>query len=400
MINNLFRSSGLWVLPVAVLFSALFGLPAMWNSSHISEAVLQLVPVTLVFFGLVLCWRFSHSRAFHGLLILLGVLAMGYFAPHWMQARVDVQVSTLSILYLLSIFRDRSIFSHAGLVQLTLIQGVLLLVFAGFWMWPALNSLFAAIWVNLPFFNAINLNQPILLMAIVLMLTLGVRLLYSKRLYDSGLLAMNVSILFMLHHIAEPGYLFAWASTGALVMVITLIQESYRMAFMDELTGLPGRRALNNRLHQLGSVYSVAMVDVDHFKKFNDTYGHDVGDQVLRMVASKLNEVGGGGATYRYGGEEFTVLFPGKDAKQVKPHLERIREKVEQASFSIRSGNRRKKKRTLLPRQKQTGKKVSVTVSIGLSRASNRQVKPQQVVKSADKALYRAKQRGRNRVCT
>ena len=62
--------------------------------------------------------------------------------------------------------------------------------------------------------------------------------------------------------------------------------EAYQMAFRDELTGLPGRRALNERMQRLGRNYVLAMSDVDHFKRFNDTHGHDVGDQVLRLVAT------------------------------------------------------------------------------------------------------------------
>lgn len=80
-----------------------------------------------------------------------------------------------------------------------------------------------------------------------------------------------------------------------LMLVAAVAHEAYQMAFRDELTGLPGRRALNERLQRLGRDYVIAMVDVDHFKKFNDTHGHDVGDQVLRLVAGQLRKVGGGG---------------------------------------------------------------------------------------------------------
>lgn len=84
------------------------------------------------------------------------------------------------------------------------------------------------------------------------------------------------------------------------------------MAYQDELTSLPGRRALKEYLLKLGSEYTIAMFDIDHFKKFNDTHGHDVGDQVLRMVASKLATVSGRGKSFRYGGEEFTLVFSEK----------------------------------------------------------------------------------------
>ena len=78
------------------------------------------------------------------------------------------------------------------------------------------------------------------------------------------------------------------------MIVAAVVHEAYQMAYRDELTGLPGRRALNDRLERLGRNYVIAMADVDHFKKFNDTHGHDVGDEVLKLVASQLRKVGGG----------------------------------------------------------------------------------------------------------
>ena len=87
----------------------------------------------------------------------------------------------------------------------------------------------------------------------------------------------------------------------------------------------------------LAAPYSLAVVDIDHFKNFNDTYGHDTGDQVLRMVASKLGEVTGGGKAFRTGGEEFCILFSGKSVAQALPHLEALRKEVETAIFHLRS---------------------------------------------------------------
>ncbi len=69
---------------------------------------------------------------------------------------------------------------------------------------------------------------------------------------------------------------------AGLILVVSLIQTSYAMAYHDELTGLAGRRAFNETLLRLGSHYVIAVIDVDHFKRFNDTYGHEVGDQVLK----------------------------------------------------------------------------------------------------------------------
>lgn len=78
------------------------------------------------------------------------------------------------------------------------------------------------------------------------------------------------------------------------------------------------------------------MADVDHFKAFNDTHGHDVGDQVLRMVAAQLRRVSGGGYAYRYGGEEFTLVFPGKTAVEAMPYLETVRQAIEAYQMRLR----------------------------------------------------------------
>ena len=84
------------------------------------------------------------------------------------------------------------------------------------------------------------------------------------------------------------------------------------MAYRDELTGLQARRAMNEQLMGLGRQYVIAMVDVDHFKRFNDTFGHDVGDQVLKMVATKIEGVKGGGRLSVTAGRNSLFFFPGK----------------------------------------------------------------------------------------
>ena len=203
-----------------------------------------------------------------------------------------------------------------------------------------------------------------------------------------------------LHYSAAPLAIPAFVAAAGITLVLAVLQETYRLAFRDELTALPSRRALNERLKALGRHYAVAMVDVDHFKRFNDAHGHDVGDQVLRMVAARLARVGGGGRAFRYGGEEFTVLFPGKGVDEAAPHLEALRGDIEAYRMAIRRAGR--------PRGRRAGKRrrsgasdartVSVTVSIGVAETSARHDHPEAVIKAADRALYRAKRAGRNQV--
>src|SRR5207249_5245761 len=120
----------------------------------------------------------------------------------------------------------------------------------------------------------------------------------------------------------SPGFTTFYLATGALILIVAVVEASYHMAYQDSLTGLPARRALNEALLRLGGSYTVAMLDVDHFKRINDRHGHDVGDQVLKMIAAKLAQAGGGGNAYRYGGEEFAEIFAGRCSEECLRDLE------------------------------------------------------------------------------
>ncbi len=207
-------------------------------------------------------------------------------------------------------------------------------------------------------------------------------------------------------------------AAGAMLL-LAVLQESHRMAFRDELTGLPSRRALQERLVALGPSFAIAMVDVDHFKKFNDTHGHDVGDQVLKMVGARLADVDGGGKAYRYGGEEFAVVFPDQNTDDARPHLEALRQNIEEYKMLVRTEQQRRNearrdqdRRTMTksafalahpdapPLRSNRAETLSVTVSIGVAQRTELLETPEAVIRLADEALYRAKGAGRNRVST
>lgn len=203
---------------------------------------------------------------------------------------------------------------------------------------------------------------------------------------------------------AQPLELALMSAAALTSLCISLAHEGFHMAFRDELTGLPGRRALNERLQRMGRVYTLAMADVDHFKAFNDTHGHDVGDQVLRMVASQLRRVPGGGQAYRYGGEEFTLVFPGKTAAEAMPHLETVRRAIEAYQMRLRDKPARPEADQIGQRRRggragRGARPLRVTVSIGVAERSDALRAPDAVIKAADQALYKAKDGGRNQVC-
>ena len=220
------------------------------------------------------------------------------------------------------------------------------------------------------------------------------------RALDAGLAGSLAAFFIAAEWARSPGAFAAFMTAAGVVLLAAMLQESYRLAFDDELTGLPGRRSLEERLPALGEVCAIAMVDIDHFKKFNDAYGHDIGDQVLKLVATHLAAVEGGGKAYRYGGEEFCMIFEDCTAAEALPHLENVRAAIEAYRMAVRSEARPKDALagSSLRGDAQPQKVVSVTVSIGVAQRNSPADKPRAIVKAADEALYRAKKSGRNRV--
>ncbi|QBR34247.1 MULTISPECIES: GGDEF domain-containing protein [Pseudomonas] len=252
--------------------------------------------------------------------------------------------------------------------------------------WPALHGA----WMSL-----IQMSYPVFLSAFLL---LAWQYWRNPRPLHAAQLVGLLGVFWMLPKtFILPFTLNIMCSQVMLMIAAAVAHEAYQMAFRDELTGLPGRRALNERMQRLGRNYVLAMSDVDHFKKFNDTHGHDVGDQVLRLVASKLSKISGGGRAYRYGGEEFALVFAGKTLEECMPHLEVIRESI--ASYNIQLRNQESRPQDdQQGRQRRSGSgasSVSVTVSIGVAERVEQRT-PEEVLKSADQALYSAKGAGRN----
>jgi diguanylate cyclase (GGDEF)-like protein len=191
---------------------------------------------------------------------------------------------------------------------------------------------------------------------------------------------------------------------AGLIAAVSVIETAFLVGYHDELTGLPARRAFNQTIAALDGEYAIAMLDVDHFKRFNDTFGHDAGDQVLRMVASKILNVGGNGKPFRYGGEEFAIVFRRSTAEEALEHLELLRALIADTSFGVRGPDRSRRsrpERRYRHRPRKLRKErvnTRVTVSIGVAEPMDLRMPVEDVLRAADKALYRAKGRGRNRV--
>ncbi|MEO1889814.1 MAG: GGDEF domain-containing protein [Cycloclasticus sp.] len=222
-------------------------------------------------------------------------------------------------------------------------------------------------------------------------------LMQTNQLRGAWVLAF-VAVILALHFIADAQLSTAYFSLAALILLVGIVINAYHLAYKDELTQMPSRRALKQKLASLGKRYSLAMVDIDHFKKLNDKYGHDTGDEVLKMLSAQLLLVEGGGQAYRYGGEEFTIVFPGKDASNAAVYLEELRENISSKLFTVRNKLRCKSSANKKTKRSPNAKTLNVTVSIGVAEQQGSGRTTQDVMKLADNALYKAKKNGRNRV--
>jgi diguanylate cyclase (GGDEF)-like protein len=389
----------------------------------VSLTTLQVFYYVTSLAGILLALRFHTARIIFALLtILLAYRAIDFFSPHGVtpSGPGHIALEAIAVLVplnfiLISFSQERALAlpSLAPPIAIVFFESVFVAVLCrpgarvapGFIHNPLIGH---GAWGAIP--------QVAVFLFVAAVIVLAAKLIRYRQPVQSGLFWSAVATLFGLHAGVVGNDGTAYFGTAGLILVSSIIENTYALAYQDELTGLPSRRAFNEALSALSAPYSIAVVDIDHFKSFNDTYGHDTGDEVLRLVARKLADVTGGGHAYRVGGEEFSILFSGKAMAEVLDHLEALRATIQTSTFRVRGApERRAESRgpdrrnadrpnsSKKPRPKKVAAptpegELSVTVSIGVAEPSSKTLSPEEVIHSADKALYRAKHGGRNRV--
>ncbi len=353
--------------------------------------------------GVLLSMYYDQARLLcSAAAVVLTVLVLGPWVTDSTMVKLAVAILLPLNLSVLAVSKERGLMTFGGLLKLGIVAAQ---PFGLMWIaqrngpnWPPLAwSEGFGVNVGLPWIAQLSFA-----IGALTLLTLVFR---RRTKVEQGMLWALVAMFLGLNQLeagpkgAVSDALFFYSGTAGLILIFAVLEHGYDIAFRDELTGLPGRRAFNNVMEQLGGTYAIAMCDVDHFKKFNDAYGHDVGDQVLKMVAAKLSQVGGGGRAFRYGGEEFLVVFRGRSAREAEPFAESLRRSIADAGFVVRGPDRPARK----PRPAQetgptSAARVDISISIGIAERSKRHSTPELVLDAADATLYRAKAAGRNRL--
>jgi len=392
---------------------------------HTGAITLSTALITFAFYGaliagLLMAWRFHSSRIFLALVVLfLAQRAISYFTGGHVAASGPGSTALAAVGLLLPLnfvllsFEQEKGFTFSSVAPaglLLFVQSVFVAVLSRPEPFAAQHALrHPQVAAPLPFATLLAFSAA----AVVLL----IRFLLFHKPVENGLLWTLAAAFLALRFGGVGRIASAYFATAAFLLAVSIVETSYLLAYHDELTTLPSRRAFHDALLRVVPPYSIAMVDIDHFKRCNDTYGHDTGDQVLRLVASRLSRVSGGGQAYRCGGEEFAILFPGKTTSDVVEHLEKLRSGIEASTLRLRGKDRRQDargpdRRSSRGRGRSPDRKairqllsststteISVTASIGVA-TSRQDCSAEEIVQAADKALYRAKAAGRNRIET
>lgn len=387
-------------IPFGLLIIVGIAYAQLMNHNYLSPAAIETVSYGIYGISLVLSWWFNRSRIF----FISAVLAISQVAlSDWAATAIAIPIfpkiiysvicSLLPLnILVFSMVKERGIFNFWGLGRFGII-GIQL-----FYIALAITSNDETL---LSCFRPEQLTadmtgittipqQAMVAYSAAFLLMMRKQLKQQCSYFDSTFCAVLLSSMLALHLKSEPFAIPVFFGTAGIMLIMAVIQDSYAMAYLDELTGLPARRALKEELMKLRGEYTIAMVDIDFFKKFNDTYGHDTGDEVLRLVASVLKKVEGGGKAFRYGGEEFTIIFSYTISADAISHLEKVRMTVAKTPYAYQKRQQKKTKR------KPSVKQLSVTISIGVAERSEKNKQTEEVIKAADTALYRAKEKGRN----
>jgi diguanylate cyclase (GGDEF)-like protein len=378
-----------------------------------AEGLVPYVSITLMFIIILnLAMRQALTMYVATIIALITTLHF-YIIPGLEGASYDAQGATdtrhllLSFITLLPVFGIIKIPAHKVLKSVIYLFGSL--VTWGFVSFviakldtPLLNiteHVLSSIGMQSPFENFWFSPLQLLLISIS---TITLFILFIKSVHHIYLLAISSLAALAIVYISSLS-IVAFAILSSVLCLVSAIVSSRNMAFNDELTGIPGRRSLARYADELSDQFVVVMIDIDFFKKFNDKYGHDAGDDVIKVVASKIARVGNRARAFRYGGEEFTLIFDGNLIDDVRETIEDLRVQLESYPMAIRTNTRLNKSASESKNRRHSPVKediVKITCSFGIAQSLLGSKDFKSTIKRADSALYKAKKGGRNCVRT
>jgi diguanylate cyclase (GGDEF)-like protein len=362
--------------------------------------------IVVLVLGLFLGWYHSRNRIVFALVLLSVADGTLWWLGRYGALVGDtgrVLVGALVVLLPLNLaaystLADRGPLTARGLMRLVPILGQIvvvgLIVRTGF---PALAARLDHRWLDGDWTRWTAVPQLGVAAFAGAILFVAVRYILHRDPIAVGFLWALFSAFLALHGISRGWDPTGFFVSGGWILIGSLLEATCRWATHDRVTELPEREALNGILHRLGAPHFLALAHVDHFARIQNVFGREVGDHVLRMVAAQLRRVPGE-MVFRYGKDEFAVLFVGMSAEQAIPHLENARRVIASYGFVVRGPGRRRAEPAVPTPPAGPRVVLNVTVSIGAAERESRKIRPRRVIRAAREALRHAIETGRNQV--
>jgi len=405
MYGSIGRTFSAFFIPSGIIFFAALGFLRPQGLPSWLHQPIAAFPYVVLAFGLIFGWYLSHVRMIFSLLALaLADRALVLFPamgsdPSSLNHTILAITAFLLPLNLLaySILKDNSTSTIRGAIRLIV---VLVQPFLVLWLCEPEQQDFASI-LQLTYLSSIPTSWTRIPQAALLMLLAGglmylVRFAISRDPFDGGS-AWAIAAVYL----AFYGQQLGWQSTNffataGLILLVSLIQSSYQRTYRDDLTGIAGRLAYEEATAQAGKQFALAVLSIDQLKAYAGTHGKSVAEQILKLVAPKVQAICQGGRVFRISGEELTLLFTNQSALETLVALEQVRKAVETLSLYLRGRDRvwEDRRGTKSPNSKD--RELPLSVSIGVAGKSDDSATLNLVIKSAYRALYDAKAAGGN----
>lgn len=363
------------------------------------------LPYIVLVFGLFFGWYFACNRMTLSLLVLaLADRALVLFpaigpdqtAVSQMMVAMTAFLVPLNLLAF-SILKEDSLSTLRGMtrVMLVLAQPFLLL-----WLCLPdqydLASSFTREYIPSLHTKWTPIPQPALCAFAIALLLHFIRFALDRDPLEGGAIWALVAIFVAYHSIQ-----YGWQPTNffmvaGLILFVTLLQSFYQRTYCDELTGIPGRLAYDEAIRRLGKRYALAVIGIDQLTQYANTHGKPVGEQILKLLAPKIQAACAEGQVFRTTGEELTVLFPGKSVTETLVTLETARKMIEAIGLFLRGRDRVWETQRDTNRAEANDQALPVTLSIGVAEKLGDGATLSLVIKSAYRALYEAKGIGGN----
>ena len=405
MLSLLWKSICIVFFPGGLIFLVAIGFLRPQGYPMWLQQPIAALPYIVLAFGFIFGWYFASSRMILSLVVLALADQALVLLPNNSGDQETVRGTMLAItaflvplnLLAFSVLKEDSLSTLRGVtrVVLVLVQPFLLL-----WLClpdqQALASSFTREYLPPQYMDWTPIPQPALLVFALALALHVIRFTLHRDPLEGGAI-WALCAIFVAYHAGRYGWHPTnFFMTAGLILFVTLLQSFYQRTYRDELTGIPGRLAYEEAIGQLGKRYSLAVIGIDQLTQYANVYGKSVSEQVLKLVAPRIQAACADGQIFRTTGEELTVLFSGKSATETLNTLDTIRKSAETIRLFLRGKDRVWEKPGGAKEAGSRDRALPITLSIGVGETRDDSATLSLVIKSAYRGLYDAKGLGGN----